>query len=105
MATTASDLDQHLKKFEARLPTSAARAIGWLRQPSSSYVRVPLAAALILSGFVGFLPILGFWMIPLGLLLIAKDIPFLRGPLVGVLTWAERKWPGKNRRNSRRKRQ
>ncbi len=26
-------------------------------------------------GFLGFLPVLGFWMIPLGLALIATDIP------------------------------
>jgi hypothetical protein len=98
---TASELDQHLKKFEERLPDGVARIIGWLRQPSSSFVRIPVAGVLILGGFVGFLPILGFWMIPLGLLLIAKDVPFLRGPIVRVLVWAERKWPGKSKRRSR----
>ena len=30
---------------------------------------------LIIGGMFGFLPILGFWMIPVGLLLIALDIP------------------------------
>tara|TARA_B100000315_G_scaffold253695_1_gene293070 strand:- start:3113 stop:3388 length:276 start_codon:yes stop_codon:yes gene_type:complete len=33
---------------------------------------------LIIGGMFGFLPILGFWMIPVGLLLIALDIPVLR---------------------------
>ena len=50
-------------------------------------VRIPLAVVLIAAGLVGFLPILGFWMIPLGLALIALDVPFLRGPLARVLAW------------------
>jgi len=35
----------------------------------------------IVGGFFGFLPILGFWMVPVGLLLIATDIPPLRRPI------------------------
>ncbi len=30
---------------------------------------------LMLGGFVGFLPILGFWMIPLGIAVASLDIP------------------------------
>lgn len=33
---------------------------------------------LIALGIVGFLPVLGFWMIPLGLALLATDVPPLR---------------------------
>lgn len=33
---------------------------------------------LFIAGFFGFLPILGFWMAPLGLILIALDIPPLK---------------------------
>ena len=47
---------------------------------------------LILAGFVGFLPILGFWMVPLGLLLIAQDVPFLQRPILRLIEWGERKW-------------
>ena len=36
---------------------------------------------LVIGGMFGFLPILGFWMIPVGLLLIALDIPALRRPI------------------------
>jgi hypothetical protein len=42
------------------------------------YVRIPLGLLFIVAGFVGFLPVLGFWMIPLGLLILAVDIPALR---------------------------
>ena len=36
--------------------------------------RLPLGVVLILFGFLGFLPILGFWMIPLGIAVAAMDI-------------------------------
>jgi hypothetical protein len=49
--------------------------------------------ALIVGGIVGFLPILGFWMVPLGLILLAKDVPFLRTPLIHLMDWIDRKWP------------
>ena len=31
-------------------------------------------------------------MIPLGLLLLAQDVPFLQEPTLRLLTWLERKW-------------
>lgn len=64
----------------------------WLRQPSSRLVRIPLSALLILGGIFSILPILGLWMLPLGLLLIAQDVPFLQMPLANTLGWIERKW-------------
>jgi hypothetical protein len=35
----------------------------------------------IVGGVFGFLPILGFWMVPVGMILIATDIPPLRRPM------------------------
>ena len=67
--------------------------VRWLRKPGSGLVRIPLGIVLILFGLVGFLPILGFWMIPLGLLVLAIDVPLVRPPLISVLDWVERKWP------------
>ncbi len=64
----------------------------WLRQPAMLWVRIPAALILIGAGFVGFLPILGFWMVPLGLLLIAQDVPFLQPPLTRLLRWAADRW-------------
>jgi hypothetical protein len=37
-----------------------------IKLPRSRRWRIVIGIALILGGFVGFLPILGFWMIPLG---------------------------------------
>jgi hypothetical protein len=44
------------------------------------------------AGFVGFLPVLGFWMLPLGLILIAQDIPPLQPPLARLVAWGLDKW-------------
>lgn len=77
--------------IERLLPPWACRAIHWLRQPSSFYVRVLVALLLIVGGFLSFLPILGFWMLPLGLIFIAQDIPILQPPLIRVLKWFESK--------------
>jgi len=93
MADNGRDkLDQAFDGLEQEVPDRMARAIRWLRDPRSRWLRLPLGLLLIVGGMFGFLPILGFEFIPIGLLLIAQDVPFLREP-VGVFTlWLERKW-------------
>jgi hypothetical protein len=86
------ELDRHFAWFEAKLPPRFARFVGWLRKPSSRLVRIPLAILLVVGGFFSFLPVLGLWMLPLGLLLFAQDLPFLQKPLAQMLGWIERKW-------------
>src|SRR5262249_5302046 len=46
--------------------------------PQSKPIRVGLGILLIAGGLLGFLPVLGFWMIPLGLLVLSVDIPIVR---------------------------
>jgi hypothetical protein len=86
------EIDRHFAWFEARLSPKPAKFIAWLRKPSSRYVRIPLAILLIIGGIFSFLPILGLWMLPLGLLLFAQDVPFLQKPIAQLLGWVERKW-------------
>lgn len=62
----------------------------WGRE-GSAWVRWPLALLLVAGGVVGFLPILGFWMIPLGLILIAQDLPFVRAPMARLFAWLNRR--------------
>ncbi len=85
-------LDRHLAWFEGWLPPRLARFVGWLRKPSSRLVRIPLAILLIAGGIFSFLPVLGLWMLPLGLLLVAQDVPMLQKPTARMLGWVERKW-------------
>ena len=49
-----------------------------VRLPGSRIARIIIGCLLIVMGFLGFLPILGFWMIPLGLLVLSVDIPAVR---------------------------
>ena len=37
-----------------------------------------IGGLLVLGGVAGFLPVLGFWMIPLGLLVLSYDLPLVR---------------------------
>lgn len=46
--------------------------------PQSRILRISLGVALMLGGLAGFLPVLGFWMIPLGLLVLSIDLPAAR---------------------------
>lgn len=87
------DFHALLRRFEERLPHWIANKSQALREPRARIWRVPSAGFLIVGGVLGFLPILGFWMVPLGLILLAVDLPALQPPLVRLLSWIERKWP------------
>ena len=55
-------------------------------------MRVPLALLLIVGGGVGFfLPVPAFWMLPLGLALLALDVPIMRRPMARILAFINRK--------------
>jgi hypothetical protein len=41
-------------------------------------VRIGAGILLVLGGMVGFLPVLGFWMIPFGLFILTFDLPWVR---------------------------
>ena len=71
-------LERQLNWLQKGLPGPVRGAMAWLRRPAVRWVRIPVAALFILGGFAGFLPVLGFWMVPLGLLLLAIDVPALR---------------------------
>ena len=59
--------------------------------PGSALGRKMLGGALVLGGVLGFLPILGFWMIPLGLVVLSIDIPAIRRGRRRLTVWWERR--------------
>ena len=59
--------------------------------PRSRIVRVAIGLLLIAGGLVGFLPVLGFWMIPLGVLVLSIDLPMLRCWRRQFQVWRERR--------------
>ena len=47
--------------------------------PANRWARVGLGIAfIILGGVFGWLPVLGYWMVPLGFMILASDIPAIR---------------------------
>ena len=58
-----------------------------LKRHPNAWIRRGAGAALIVGGILGFLPILGFWMLPLGIVLISDDIPWLRRQRRRVQSW------------------
>src|SRR5690242_12251733 len=85
-------LKKQREKFRRPLPDWMAKSLRSLAQ-SSAWLRWPAALVLIMAGVFGFLPILGFWMVPLGFVLIVQDIPPLREPLTRLFAYIDRKWP------------
>jgi hypothetical protein len=62
-------------------------ALRWAERAVPPGLRSALGMVLACAGAIGFLPILGFWMLPLGLGFIALDIPPWRRRL---LAWVAR---------------
>jgi hypothetical protein len=61
---------------------------------------MPVGLLLVAAGLLGFLPVLGFWMLIPGLLLLSLDIPSLRLPMRVVIVRA-RDWLRRVRRRGR----
>jgi hypothetical protein len=92
MNELAAAWDARIEALLARLPARFGSAVTWLRQPSRRLIRFGAAVLLILGGVFSILPVLGIWMLPLGLALLAEDMPGLKPQLERVARWCERRW-------------
>ena len=97
------ELDRAFDKLEAEAPDFLTRAILRLRRPRARVLRLVLGTLCIVAGLLWFLPVVGLEFLPVGLLLVAQDVPVLRRP-AGRMTlhlldrWAHlRKWWAKKR--------
>jgi hypothetical protein len=59
--------------------------------PQSRPLRIGIGVLLVGFGLLGFLPILGFWMIPLGLLVLSVDLPIVRRWRRQLTVWWHRR--------------
>lgn len=91
MAKSRARLDRQFDRITRAVPQSAG-LLTHLRRPGARWIRMPLAILLILGGIFSFLPVLGIWMLPLGLLLLALDLVILQGPVNTVILRGLRKW-------------
>jgi len=89
--TREPDFDEEMDRLQGHMPDWAGRNFDRLRQPEAVWVRVPAGIALISGGVLGFLPVLGLWMLPVGVALLACDVRPIQPPLARALRFANRK--------------
>ena len=65
--------------------------------PRTRAGRIVVGSLLLVGGVLGFLPVLGFWMVPLGLAVLARDIPAVRRWHRRLVAW----WLRRKRRRAR----
>jgi hypothetical protein len=68
-----------------------------MRVPNHPFLRLILGILLLLGGIFSFLPFLGIWMLPLGLVVLSIDFPMIRRlrrrstVIMGI--WMLSRWP------------
>jgi hypothetical protein len=91
--TPSPRFERRIERLVDRLPEGLQTTIRWLRRPALRWVRVPAGVLFIAGSFLSILPLFGVWMLPLGLMLLAEDIPPLRRVRDRFLDWVERHRP------------
>jgi uncharacterized RDD family membrane protein YckC len=94
---TNEEAEAFVRQWIYRLPPRPRRAIVWLLRPRVRWLRVVIALLLIVASVFWFLPVLGLWMLPLGLLLLAEDIPPLRRWVVQNMLRLHAWWENRKR--------
>ena len=90
---TSQHHERHLERLIDRLPERLQKIIRWLRRPGLHWVRLVAGVLFIAGSFLSILPIFGIWMLPIGLVLLAEDIPVFRRLRDRVLDWIGRHRP------------
>jgi len=81
---------------DSAMPQRKVRILGrTIHLPNSKPLRISIGVVLVLFGTLGFLPVLGFWMIPLGVLVLSHDFAWARRRRRRVAVW----WEKRRRRN------
>ena len=88
-------MDHVLSRPSAEKPTKKLQKLwrkwtSWVRRKVPPGARTLLGLVLIVGGIFGMLPVLGFWMLPLGIVVVAMDVrslfAFLNGGLASKRT-------------------
>lgn len=69
--------------------------------PRSKLLRICIGGGLVFLGCLGFLPVLGFWMVPLGLLVLSHDLAWARRRRRRLAVWWERRQRRKKEKSPR----
>jgi hypothetical protein len=99
--TENPDFHEEMDRFQNKIPRWISHNLNRLRGERARWVRVPTGVALVGGGLLGFLPlpVVGIWMLPVGLALLAHDIPTMRGPMARLLHFTNRKIEGRKSEN------
>ena len=63
-----------MRDLSTRLKVKAKSFLAWVKHTVPPGLRLVVGIVFIIGGVFGFLPILGFWMIPLGIAIALMDI-------------------------------
>jgi hypothetical protein len=69
------------------LPEFVARALARISGPGMTWARISVGIVFVVGGFLSFLPVLGIELLPLGVLLLAHDLPVLHRPVGTATLW------------------
>ncbi|MGQ3051492.1 MAG: hypothetical protein ACT6S0_06890 [Roseateles sp.] len=85
-------LDLAFSQLQELLPGRLARGLAWLRSPGAIWVRIPAGLLCIAASAFWFMPVIGIEWLPMGLLLLAQDLPFLRKPVGRLILFLIKCW-------------
>ena len=85
MKLSDHEAEQYIREKLDRLPPRIAQAVYRLRNARPAWLKLVAAALLIVGGLLWFLPLVGIWMLPLGLILVADQFPATKRLLVKLL--------------------
>lgn len=90
--TNETVYDRAYYELESELSEPVLRVLRWLRQPDVRWFRIATGCMFLVGSAFAFLPVLGLEMLPIGLLLLAEDIPLLREPIGHATLFCIRHW-------------
>ncbi len=91
-------MNRHSRRFNRqidRIGRSLPALRSWfgaLTAPGRLWLRLPVSLLLMVGGVFSFLPIMGLWMLPLGLVLLAIDLPVMRPGVASLIVRARAFW-------------
>lgn len=68
----------------------------------SPFLRFPLGIGLCLGGLLAILPVFGLWMLPLGLMVLSEDIPWLKDKREHFEAWLRKAIAARRARHGER---
>ena len=89
--TLVPDFHDEVDRLQNHIPCWVGHNLNRLRGKRALWLRVLSGVALIGAWSILPLPIVGIWMLPVGLALLAHDIPMMRRPMARLLHFTNRK--------------